>query len=79
MRQRVGVFSVVNYDLFYKIEDELGEVSDFKIIDRADGFIINYNSNGVGKQMVFNDKSKKILLQCLIYFAYDSLQVKAAV
>lgn len=65
---------LINKELWYKIEDELGEISDFEIVDKNDLIEINYKSNGTQKHIYISDRTKKILLQC---FLYASIEFKA--
>lgn len=59
--------SLINNELFNKIELELGEITGFEIVEKAGWNELNYCSNGVQKQIISTDKSNKILLQCFIY------------
>ena len=53
--------------LFHKIENDLGEITDFEILDNKGLVEINYKSNGMQKQILLTDKSKKIVLQSFVY------------
>jgi len=60
---------ILNKKVFYQVEDDLGIVTDFEIVNTKDSIEINYKSNGKEKKIISTDKSCKILLQCFIYCA----------
>lgn len=60
---------LINKSLWYAMDDQLGEITDFRIESDADFVYVRYKSNGVDKQIMSNDKSFKFLLLPFAYAA----------
>lgn len=57
--------------LFNQIEEELGEVTDFEMVEVGDGVEIRYKSDSIDKKIYGSPSEgfKKQLLQCYLYCA----------
>jgi hypothetical protein len=58
---------ILNKELFNKIEEELGEVTDFNIELKNGSLHLTYKSNGTERTIINTDLSGKILIQSFIY------------
>ena len=56
-------WDLLNKELWYQIEENLGEVTDFKI----KGNDIHYKSNGVQKIIYKNNDDMKLFVQSFMY------------
>ena len=59
----------IDKELFYNIELELGEITDFKLDINEKSVEIKYKSNGIEKSIYSNDVSMKMFIQSFLYCA----------
>ncbi len=60
---------ILNEKLWNEIEENLGEVSDFEIIQTEEGIEIHYQSNGIPKVIYSTDKEMRDFIHSFIYCA----------
>lgn len=56
-------------ELFWNIEEELGEVTDFELTFLGTHTRVEYKSNGEQKSIYLNDINCKMLLQSFLFCA----------
>jgi len=61
-------------DLWFEIEQKLGSVTDFEIVQKDLISGVKYKSNGVEKSFYINSKDFKWLVQCILYRYNNSLK-----
>lgn len=64
----------INKELWYEIEEDLGEITDFEIhTDLTESEYIKaeirFKSNGIDKVIAFADNNLKFLIQCAYYIS----------
>ena len=60
-------FTQEERELFNLIDEELGEITDFKIIRSKKDLTFKYKSNGEEQTIVDSHVNGKMLIQCIVY------------
>lgn len=60
---------MLDKQLWWQIEEDLGIVTDFEVVNQNGNIEIRYKSNGIPKTEYISGNDPKLLIQCLMYCA----------